>query len=252
MHAIHRVIMTLLLCFSVLPAHSKELLISAAASLTNSFNELATAYRKQHPDTEIKLNFAASGVLLQQIAKGAPVDLFASADQETLDKAAKQNLIQSTQRRNFARNALVLIAPANTQLTLTQLADLNQTSITKLAIGNPDSVPAGRYGQQALEQVGIWSSIQPKLIKTQNVRQALDYVARGEVDAGLVYQTDALQANDRVKILLSIRLPQPILYPIAPITGSTQPETQTFIQYLLSGEGQQILARYGFTSPDAR
>lgn len=124
-----------------------EVTVSAAASLTNAFQEIARNYETQHADAKVLLNFGASGALLQQMAKGAPVDVFASADQETMDMAAKQNLLAAETRQDFALNALVLIVPNTSKLELKQLADLQQSAVEKVAIGNPASVPVGRYSQ---------------------------------------------------------------------------------------------------------
>jgi len=132
------------------------------------------------------VNFAASGALLQQLAKGAPVDVLASADQETLDQAAKQGLIQPASRRDFVRNTLVLVVPAGSKLAPKSLAELAQPAYGKVAIGNPASVPVGRYTQDALEAARLWPALSAKAVNTLNVRQSLDYVARGEVDAGFV------------------------------------------------------------------
>src|SRR5690606_30842991 len=134
-------------------------------------------------------NFAASGALLQQIAKGAPVDVFASADQQTMDQAQAQDLVKAGERRNFVTNSLVVIVPENAKAAPATLNDLEQYQ--RIAIGLPASVPVGRYTKSVLDKAQLWSAIEPKMIGAQSVRQALDYVARAEVDAGFVYATDA-------------------------------------------------------------
>lgn len=240
---------SLLLAFSSLSL-AGELTVSAAASLTNAFQDVAKRYEAQHPDTQVLLNFGASGALLQQIAKGAPVDAFASADQETMDQAEQQQLLASGTRQDFVGNALVLIVPADSRLALKQLGDLQQPNLGKLAIGNPASVPVGRYSQAALKAAGLWDSLQPKVIGTQNVRQSLDYVARGEVDAAFVYSTDARTMPDKVKVAFDVPLDSAIRYPIARLAGSPNAEqAQRFIAYLMSADGQAILARHGFLEP---
>lgn len=228
---------------------AEELVVSAAASLNNAFKEIATQFEKKHPDDKILFNFAASGTLLQQIAKGAPVDVFASADQETMDQAEKQQLINNESRKDFTKNTLVLISPLASSLTIKELADLNLDTVKRIAVGNPANVPAGRYTQEALEQTGQWQSLKDKFIYTQNVRQALDYVARDEVDVGFVYGSDAAIMQDKVKVLLTASLKTPVTYPIAQIKDSKHNQlANNFIEFVLSTEGQQILAKYGFSS----
>lgn len=227
-----------------------DITVSAAASLTNAFQEVARSYESQYQDSKVLLNFGASGALLQQIAKGAPVDVFASADQETMDQAEQQQLLASGTRQDFVGNALVLVVPADSALQLKQLGDLQQAAVSKIAIGNPASVPVGRYSQTALKAAGLWDSLQPKVIGTQNVRQSLDYVARGEVDAAFVYTTDARVMPDTVKIAFPVPLSSAIRYPIAQLADSANAEeARRFIAYVMSTEGQAILARHGFLKP---
>ena len=238
-----------LVCLSTL-AQAGEFTVSAAASLTNAFKEMAQGFEHQNPGSKVLLNFGASGALLQQIAKGAPVDVFASADEESMDQAEKQGLILTSGRRKFARNTLVVVIPADTASRVGALKDLNAPQIQKIAIGNPASVPVGRYTQRALEAAKLWTALQAKVVNTQNVRQSLDYVARGEVDAGFVYATDAAIMKDKVRVALSVPLQEAIHYPIAPIAGSTHAEeARRFVAYVLSPAGQQTLAKYGFLKP---
>ena len=231
-------------------AFAADLTVSAAASLTNAFKEIAHNYAAQYPQARIALNFGASGALLQQMAKGAPVDVFASADQETMDMAQKQGLIGAGDRHDFVRNALVLIAPTDSELSIRRLADLGQPDVKRVAIGNPASVPVGRYTQHALEAARLWTMVQAKAINTQNVRQSLDYVARGEVDAGFVYATDAAIMQDKVKVVLEVPFDTAISYPIAKTAASTNgEEARRFIAYVLSPAGQAVLQKFGFRKP---
>ena len=227
-----------------------EITVSAASSLTNAFKDIAQSYQAHYPDAKVALNFGASGALLQQMAKGAPVDVFASADQETMDMAEKQGLVAASARRDFVRNSLVLIQPADSQPALTRLKDLAQPGIKRVAIGNPASVPVGRYTRQALEAAHLWEAVQAKAINTQNVRQSLDYVARGEVDAGFVYGTDAALMADKVRVAFEVPLDSAIRYPLAATRASTNSaEAQRFVAFVLSPAGQAILSRYGFRQP---
>lgn len=227
-----------------------EITVSAAASLTDAFKEVSAAYEARHPADKVRLNFAASGTLLQQIAKGAPVDVFASADLATMDKAQEQNLITVAQRRNFARNTLVLVTPKGATVRPASLADLGQASVRRIAIGNPASVPVGRYTQQALNKANLWSAYEPKLINAQSVRQVLDYVARGEVDVGFVYATDAAIMKDKVDVTYTVPLDEPVTYPLAPVAASANPASAlAFVDFVTGPEGQAILSRYGFSKP---
>jgi molybdate transport system substrate-binding protein len=232
------------------PAHAAELTVSAAASLANAFRDLAPLFEAAHPGTRLQVNVGASGALLQQIAKGAPVDVLASADQETMDQAQQRRLVQAGERRNFVSNTLVLVVPATARQAPAQLADLGAAAYARIAIGVPASVPVGRYTKSALERAGLGATVEPKMVGAQNVRQALDYVARGEVDAGFVYATDAALMPDKVKLAFSVPTPAPILYPAAPVAASTQPALAAqFVQFLLTPPAQAVLARHGFGKP---
>lgn len=232
------------------PLWAGEVLVSAAASLTDAFTELGRDYQKAHPEVTVQFNFGASGALLQQLAKGAPVDVLATADQATMDSAAQSHLIQVDTRRDFAGNALVLVVPAEHHQPLKSLDDLKQPGVRKLAIGNPDSVPVGRYTQTALEAAGLWEALQDKRINTLNVRQSLDYVARGEVDAGFVYRTDAATQPKLVKIAFEVPVSTPVRYPAAVTAQSKNAqEAQDFVRYLGSEPAQKVLNRYGFLAP---
>lgn len=246
MFSLPRSVLALALLASSFVASAETLLISAAASLTNAFQQIAKDYQQQQPDTQIQLNFAASGILLQQVAKGAPVDILATADQDTMDKAASQQLIVLKSRQDFAENQLVLAVPSQSTLNFKQINDLTSVG-QKLAIGQPDSVPAGHYAKIALEQAKLWQALQPKLIFTQNVRQALDYVSRGEVDAGVVYYSDVIASKGKVRQALKLELPTPIRYPIAIVAASSKATaSQAFITYLQSDRARKILSEHGF------
>ncbi len=233
-----------------LPTMAADLTVSAAASLTNAFRELAPLFEAKNPGTKVLLNFASSDALLAQIAKGAPADVFASADQETMDRAEKQKLLGAGSRRNFVSNALVLITPADSTLNLKTLADLQGPEVKRITLGNPASVPAGRYAKSALEAARLWAAVEPKAVFGQNVRQSLDYVARGEVEAGFVYSTDAVVQKDKVKVAFAIPTDKPISYPVATVAGSPNPDAALkFVEFLQAPDGQAVLARHGFKGP---
>ena len=228
-------------------AMADEMTVSAAASLKNAFGEMKTAFEAANKGTTVQTNFAASNPLLKQIVEGAPVDVFASADEATMDKATDAKVVDTKTRKTFAKNDLVLIVPKGA----TKPANLNDLSkMNKIAIGNPDSVPAGRYAREALTNAKLWETLQSKYILGTNVRQVLDYVARGEVDAGIVYGTDAKQQADKVDVALVCTGHTPVTYPIAvATTGKNAKSGQKFVDFVLSEQGQAILAKYGFVKP---
>jgi molybdate transport system substrate-binding protein len=228
-------------------ARADELIVSAAASLTNAFKAISDAYEQQHPGTKVLLNFGASDVLMRQIAKGAPADVFASADQKAMDKAVEEKVVDPATRSDFAANALVLIVPTDSRFTPATLKDLTSADIRRVAYGDPASVPIGRYAQGALQAAGVWEAVSAKSVLASNVRQSLDYVSRGEVDAGFVFATDAAIMPDRVKVALTVPTQTPVTYPIALVEGSRHAaDAKAFIAYVLSPEGQAVLAKYGF------
>jgi molybdate transport system substrate-binding protein len=231
-------------------AIAADLIVSAAASLTNAFSDIGREFERAHPDTKVVFNFAGSGQLLQQIAKGAPVDVFASADQETMDQAESQGLIETSSRFNFVRNALVVVVPIDSKLSLSSLEQLAKKEFRHIAIGNPDSVPVGRYSKSVLVAAGYWNALEPKMVNTQNVRQSLDYVARGEVEAAFVYRTDAAILPDKVRVALEVPTTKPILYPMATIKGAANiSAAKEFIAFVGSDAGRKILQNYGFGKP---
>jgi len=228
----------------------QELLVSAAASLTNAFKDVGKQFEAANPGVKVVFNFASSGALMQQIDKGAPVDVFASADQKTMDQAGEKRLLLVETRKDFVSNGLVLVVPKGSKLVIKGVKDLLGAKIARIAMGNPETVPAGRYSQEVLTKAGLWEALKPKYILAETVRQTLDYVARGEVDAGFVFSTDAIVAKERVRVAAKAEGHQPIRYPVAAIRGTKKLEiSQKFIDYLLGSEGQAILARHGFGKP---
>jgi molybdate transport system substrate-binding protein len=246
-----------LLCSLILPfsfvvaaSDEQELIVSAAASLTNAFREIGEKFESANPGTKVVFNFGASGALLQQIDKGAPVDVFASADQKTMDQAAAKGLIISGTRKDFVSNELVLIIPHGAKTPVKALQDLTTKEIGKVSLGNPETVPAGRYAQEVLTNEGLWEELKPRFIFGESVRQVLDYVSRGEVDAGFVFATDARVAKDHVSVAMETPKHKPITYPIS-VVGSTKNKdlARRFVDFVLSREGQEVLFTYGFKKP---
>ncbi|MNN04338.1 Molybdate-binding periplasmic protein precursor [compost metagenome] len=247
---LRRTVFAAALTFGAPSAFAADLVVSAAASLTNAFKTLAEQYEKGHPDTKVVLNFGASDVLMQQIVRGAPADVFASADQDAMNRAEAEKVIQPASRKDFAANQVVLIVPADSKLGIGALRDLTRADVKRVAYGNPSSVPVGRYTKGALEAENLWEAVSAKGVPAQNVRQSLDYVARGEVEAGFVFATDATVMPDKVKVAVRVPTRTPVTYPIA-ITSQTrqQKEAAQFVDFVASPEGQAILSRYGFRKP---
>jgi molybdate transport system substrate-binding protein len=240
----------LLLLLAALPllASAQQVTVSAAASLTDAFKEIGPRFEAGKPGTTVRFNFAASGVLLQQIAQGAPVDVFASADQETMNRGAEGKFIVADTRRNFASNTLVLVTPPGGSVK--SVRDLSRDDVKRIAIGKVASVPVGRYTQQALENAQLWAALQPRLVFADNVRQVLDYVSRGEVEAGFVYRTDAELAKGKVVIAMTVGGHAPVTYPAAVVADSRQQAlARDFVNFLSGSEAQRILAKYGFGKP---
>jgi molybdate transport system substrate-binding protein len=230
---------------------AREITVSAAASLKDAFGEIGKRY-ESGTGAKINFNFGASGALQRQIESGAPVDVFASAGIPQMNALATQGLIAPETRRDFARNTLVLIVPADSTSGITSFADLANlggSKVARLAVGNPKTVPVGQYAEQSLTRLGLWKQLEPRLILAEDVRQALDYVARGEVDAGIVYASDVRATGDRVRIVATAPADShdPILYPIAVVRESSRQEAaKAFIDVVMSDDGQRILEKYGF------
>jgi molybdate transport system substrate-binding protein len=227
------------------------LLVFAAASLTDALGEVDRAFTAR-THVAVRASFAASSVLAKQIEAGAPADVFFSADLAWMDYLQKRDLLKRGSRRDVLGNALVLIAPADSavHLTIAPHFDLAGTlGGRRLATGDPDSVPVGLYARAALTQLGVWDSVAPRLVRAENVRMALEYVARGEAALGIVYRTDA-QAEKRVRVVDTFPADThlPIIYPAAATTGA-RPQASGFLEFLSSDEARAIFARYGFTPP---
>lgn len=239
------------LFLALVSGQAQPLTVSAAASLTEAMREIGPRFEVAQPGAQLRFNFAASGVLLQQLRQGAPVDVLVSADAETLDRGITLNVLDGDTRRVVAANALVMVRPAlAVARPLLGLNDLTNPAVQRIAIGKPATVPAGRYAQQALNQAGLWPAVQSRLIPADSARQVLDYVARGEVDAGFVYRTDAALMPDKVQVVATLSGHAPILYPAAVVSDSRQKaQAAAFIAFLLGAEAQAVFAKHGFARP---
>jgi molybdate transport system substrate-binding protein len=241
----------LLLVGDLLPSadgQNRPIVVGAAISLKESFSELGGLYERR-TGTKVTFTFGASGELERQIEAGAPVDVFASAAEKEMDELQGKHLIDQASRADFTRNSLVMVVPADSQLSIQSFSDLEKPGVTKIAIGNPKTVPAGQYAQQLLRNMQIWGKIDSRLIVAENVRQVLDYVVRGEVDAGIVYATDVRVAQGKVSVAARAAEGDygPILYPLAVVQDSSSSiAARGFVDLVLSPEGIQILKKYGF------
>jgi molybdate transport system substrate-binding protein len=240
-------LLSILSCRANGPSSStgNDLIVSAAVSLKDAFNEIADLNERRN-GTKVHFNYGASGALQKQIETGAPVDVFASAGAKQMDDLIAKGFIGPDTRKDFARNSLVLIVPAKSA-GVSSFSDL--ANVKKVAVGNPKTVPAGQYTEQALNKLKLLPQIKAKLIFAEDVRQVLDYVVRDEVDAGIVYSSDALSAGEKIKVVAHAPddSPDRILYPIAAVKDSKQQEAaRKFIDLVLSSEGQAILVKHGF------
>ncbi|MDR2088293.1 MAG: molybdate ABC transporter substrate-binding protein [Clostridiales Family XIII bacterium] len=224
-----------------------ELNVSAAASLTDALEEIYAEYQKAGDDV-IHFNFAASGTLQKQILEGAPCDFFISASKGHMDALAEADLIVPESRKDLLGNALVLIAAAE-KADLIDPDSLTGADVASIAIGEPESVPAGNYAKQSLESLGTWEAVQDKLIFAKDVRQVLEYVETGNADCGFVYRSDAALMETGV---IAAELPEeshsPIVYPAALVAGSENAAAaQAFYDYLQSDYAKGVFEKYGFT-----
>ena len=233
-------------------ARAQEVTLSVAVSLKEAIEELGRGFMANRPGVTLRYNFGASGDLQKQIEAGAPVDVFLSAAQRQMDELEKQSLIAPGTRRVFARNVLVVVKPADSKVDIAKSADLADARVSRIAIGNPKTVPAGQYAEESLRALGLWERVQPKLVFAENVRQVLDYVARGEVDAGFVYTTDAASRAQGVKEAFrpADDTYRPVLYPGAAVAASKQAAlARAFLDLLTAAPGQAVLAKFGFQPP---
>jgi molybdate transport system substrate-binding protein len=225
-----------------------ELMISAAASLKDALNEIKTSFEQEHPNTSVTYNFGSSGKLAQQVEQGVPADVFLSASKKDMDTLQEKNLIVKDSRVDFAKNELALITNKDNPLTVSSFEDIDPDNIKHFAIGEPQSVPAGRYTQETFQTLHLWDKLQSKLVYGNDVRQVLTYVESGNAEVGVVYSTDAL-VSKKVKILATAKPEwhKPIIYPAATIINSPhKDEAKAFITYLSSEKGKETLSKYGF------
>ena len=236
---------------------STQLTVSAAASLKTAMEEIKPIYEQEHPRTEIIYNFASSGSLQRQIEQGAPVDVFISAAKSKMDDLEQQDLLLTETRQDLLTNQIVLITPLSNnknQLKLKDFKDLTSEKIDKIALGEPESVPAGKYAQEVLTSFKIADRVNDHAVYGKDVRQVLNYVATGNVDAGIVYRTDA-QVADNVEIaaIAPATSHSPVIYPIAVIKDSDRPEAASeLLEFLTTPEAKMVFEEYGFVTVNSQ
>ena len=229
------------------PGWGAEVTVFAAASLTDSLRQIAAVYEKQSSDKVI-FNFAGSSTLARQIEAGAPADVFFSADEAWMDAVAKRGLIDADTRRSRLGNALVVVVPLDSALRIATAGALTNGAVKRIALADPKAVPAGIYAREWLEKAGLWRFIEPKVVPTENVRGALAAVESGNVEAGIVYNTDA-GISKKVRIAYEVpTVDSPVIsYPVALVKNSPQPgPARRFLQFLDSDAAGKIFERFGF------
>lgn len=251
------VIAVLALLVGVAPASAGEaprLIVFAAASLTEALSEAGAAYAATGRPAPV-FSFAASSALARQIENGAPAGLFVSADEQWMDYLAERALVAADSRVSFLGNSLVLVVPRGEVLGVDIALGFDLAGALKgrrIALADPDAVPAGRYGRAALEYLGVWAAVAPSVVRADNVRAALTFVERGEVAAGIVYATDAV-LTDKVAVAGAFPAAShpPVSYPLAVVAANDTPEARAFRDFLLRDAAKAIYRRYGFTVPSS-
>ena len=223
-----------------------ELVIGAAASLQPALEELQSSYEKENPKIKLTFNFAGSGTLQQQIEEGAPMDVFFSAAVKQMDALEGEGYLLQDSKTELLKNEIVLVLPKDSQLKLSSFEDITKTSV--IAIGNPDSVPAGQYAKEIFDSLGIWDEVSAKATLGKDVTEVLAWVGSGEAETGVVYATDA-KNSDAVTIAATapIGSHSDIIYPVS-VLKATKQETaaRDYIQYLSSEEAKKVFEKYGF------
>ena len=247
---------TICLCVLLIPTgcsngesdEKVELMVSAASSLSDALQEMKAPFEHQHPDVTLTYNFGSSGKLVQQIEQGAPSDVFLSASEIDMDKLQEEELIVEQTRVDFAANGLVLITNKDASSAVDAFEKLAPADIAHIAVGEPESVPVGRYTKEVFENLGLWEQLQSKMVLGSNVRQVLTHVETGNAELGVVYISDA-KISDQVKVLAvaDAKWHDPIIYPGALVSETEYPEeAKAFLAFLTSDEGRETLKKYGF------
>jgi molybdate transport system substrate-binding protein len=229
-------------------ARAADVAVFAAASLSDALTELAARHHAATGDT-VRLNLAASSTLARQIKEGARADLFFSADEAKMDSLAQAGLIDPATRASLLGNTLVVVVAADSDLAFASLRELAQARVRRLALGQTETVPAGIYAKEALQQAGAWDQVAAKVVAMENVRAALAAVENGDAEAAIVYRTDA-RISEKVKVAYAVPAADGprITYPAALVRSGKNPEgARRFLALLRSDAGREVFARFGFT-----
>lgn len=239
-------------CFPAAPtpqAQRADLTVSAAVSLKDALDALKQAYASQAPGVSISINYGSSGTLQLQIEQGAPVDVYISAAPKQMNALGSKGLLLEGTRKDLLRNGIALIVPQGSTLGIKTFQDLRRAAVKRVALGEPVTVPAGKYAQEVLTHLGIYDQVNAKAVLAKDVRQVLTYVETGDVDAGIVYTTDALSSN-KVKIVAQAPADShsPVIYPVAVIKTTKYPAAAKEFEDFLSGpQARAIFEKYGFS-----
>jgi molybdate transport system substrate-binding protein len=225
-----------------------ELTVSAAISLKDALDEAKQLYTADNPNVSVAINYGASGTLQLQIEQGAPVDIFLSAATKQMDALDTKGLLLEGTRKNLLLNEVVLIVPKDSSLNISSFQDLTHPNVKQIALGEPATVPAGQYAKDVLTSLGIYDAVNAKAILGKDVRQVLTYVETGNVDAGIVYSTDA-QSSSKVKVVATApaKSHAPVVYPVAVIKDSKNAAAaRRFVDFLSGPHGRAVFQKYGF------
>jgi molybdate transport system substrate-binding protein len=229
-------------------AQPVEINISAAVSLKDALAEIQKNYQAKNPNVKLVYNLGASGSLQKQIEQGAPADIFISAAPKQMNELEGKNLMNKATRKNLVENKLVVVVPKDSKLNIAKYEDLTQAAVQKLALGETATVPAGQYAQQVLQKLGLWDKVKDRVVFAKDVRTVLAYTETGNVEAGIVYKTDAI-SSDKVKVaaVAPEGSHEPIVYPVAIATNSKQQKAaEAFVEYLFSAESKAVFEKNGF------
>ncbi|HXW62480.1 MAG TPA: molybdate ABC transporter substrate-binding protein [Candidatus Acidoferrales bacterium] len=231
------------------PQNKTEIIVSAAISLKDALDGVTYLWATVNPNVSVKTNYGASGSLEIQIEQGAPVDVFLSAAPKQMDALEAKGLLLEGTRKDLLRNEVVLIVPVGSSLSISSFRDLARADVKHVALGEPTVVPAGQYAKEVLTNLGIWDAVNSKAVFAKDVRQVLTYVETENVDAGIVYTTDAL-SSPKVKVVA--RAPEnshsPVIYPVAAIKSSKNPSAaREFTNFLSGPQAHAVFQKYGFT-----
>jgi molybdate transport system substrate-binding protein len=226
--------------------------VSAGVSVQKPMTEIASQYRRRFPNAKLQLKFGVTGIMQQQVEKGETIDVIVTSSQKSMDELQAEGLVVSSTRAILARNRMTLIVPSKSRVAVRSFADLAKPEVKSLAIAAPQTVAAGQYARQILNNLGLWKSVRPKIVQAKDVDGAVDQVEQGRTDAAIVYRTNAI-GNPRVRIVsvAPANLHTPIVYSLAVTTASKQQsEARRFASYLTSASAQKVLQRHGFGTAD--